>query len=123
MSLDGKLQSAVLEGFRAPKLIPIVIRYAAGAPSVLLNPLNEDIALTDNGTGDVSITLASASLLPLLVQVSVRPTDPATLGLLANLSGAPTTTVVRIVVNSGADGATETDPVDLHVWLWKQVVG
>jgi hypothetical protein len=42
--------------------------------------------------------------------------------LFANIDGATTTTVVNIVVNSGADGATETDPVDLHVLLIKTVV-
>lgn len=121
-NMDGKLISGAYEGYRALKLIPLVIRYAAGAPSVLLNPTNEAIALTDNGAGDVTITLSDAGLAPLIVGgLAVRPTAPGTLGLNANISGATTSSVVRVVVNSDADGATETDPVDLHLMLVKMV--
>lgn len=119
--LDGKLVSGALEGYRTQKLIPLVIRYAAGAPSVVANPTNESVTLTDVGTGDLTITLASAAECPLMAWVEVVPTDANTLGLLANLDSAPTSSVVRIVVNSGADGATETDPVDLHVLILKQI--
>lgn len=119
--MSNKIQSVTQE-YRGFKLIPLVIRYAAGVPSILSNPMNEEIAVGDTGTGDVSLTLASASLAPLMAWVTVRPTDPNTLGLFANIDGATTTTVVNIVVNSGADGATETDPVDLHVLLIKTVV-
>lgn len=124
MSLDSKLQSAQLEGFRAPKLIPLVIRWAAGTPSVVSNPSNEEVTLTDVGAGDLTITLASAGLAPLHVMgMAVLPTDANTLGLVANLDAAPTSSVVRVVINSGADGATETDPVDLHITLLKVVAG
>lgn len=119
--LDGKLISGTHEGFRTHKLIPLVIRYAAGTPSVVANPTNEAVTLTDVGTGDLTITLASAAESPLMAWVEVVPTDANTLGLLANLDSAPTSSVIRIVVNSGADGATETDPVDLHVLILKQI--
>ena len=115
---NNRLQSESQE-FRGLKLIPLVIRYAAGVPSVIANPMNEAVALTDVGNGEVTITLSSASLAPLMAWVQVRPTDPNTLSLEANIDGATTTTAVTIVVNSGADGATETDPVDLHVLLVK----
>lgn len=121
--LDGKMLSGNHEGFRAIKLIPLVIRYAAGAPSVVQNPTNEEVALTDVGTGDLTITLASAGIAPCMAWVEVLPADANTLGLLANLDAAPTSSVIRIVVNSGADGATETDPVDLHVLIVKFVNG
>ena len=122
--LDGKLQSANLEGFRTVKVIPLVIRYAAGAPSVVQNVTNEDVALTDVGAGDLTITLASAGLAPLVVPgIGIVVADANTLSLEANLDGAPTSSVVRIVVNSGADGATETDPVELHVVIYKLVAG
>jgi hypothetical protein len=121
MSLTGKLTSAGLQGSGEIKLIPLVIRYAAGTPSVLQNPTGEAVALTDNGTGDVTITLSDAAAAPLIVGgLAVRPSAPGTLGLNANVSGACTTTAVRIVVNSDADGTTETDPVDVHVLLVKQ---
>lgn len=120
--LDGKLISGQLEGFRMMKLIPLVIRYTAGAPAIVQNIANESITLTDVGTGDLTLTLASAGVAPLMAWVEVVPTDANTLGLLANLDSAPTSSVVRIVVNSGADGATETDPVDLHVLILKQEV-
>lgn len=119
--IDGKLGSQNQEDLRTLKLIPIVIRYSAGTPSVVQNPTGEAITLTDTGTGDVLLTLASASLCPLMAFVEVLPTAAGTLGLLANLKTAPTTTAVAILVNSGADGATETDPVDLHVLIVKQI--
>lgn len=122
--LDGKLQSGSLEGFRTIKMIPLVIRYAAGAPSVVQNVTNEEVTLTDVGTGDLTITLASAGLAPLVVPgIGIVPTDANALSLEANLDSAPTSSVVRIVVNSGADGATETDPVELHVVIFKLVAG
>jgi len=121
MSLAGTQKAQALQGIRDLKYIPLVIRYAAGTPSIVQNPTNEEIALVDTGTGDVKLTLASASLAPLMVQVAVLPAAAGTLGLLANLKTAPTTTVIEILVNSGADGATETDPVDLHVLIVKHV--
>jgi hypothetical protein len=122
--LDGKMQSSQYEGYRTQKLIPLVIRYATGTPSIVQNPTNEEIALTDTGTGDLKLTLASASLSPLIVPgIGLLPAAAGTLGLLPNLKSAPTTTVVEILVNSGADGATETDPVDLHVLIVKHVLG
>lgn len=119
--LDGKLLSGSLEGARALKLIPLVIRYAAGVPSVLQNPLNEGVTLADTGAGIIGVTLTTAGESPLIVMCEVRPTDPTTLGLIANINGAPTSSVFSICVNSGADGATETDPVDLHLLIIKQV--
>lgn len=119
--LDGQLQSKQLEGFRGFKLVPLVIRYSAGTPSVVYNPTNEAVTLTDVGTGDVLITLGVAAICPVMAWVEVLPTAAGTLGLLANLKTAPTSSAVAILVNSGADGATETDPVDLHVLILKQV--
>lgn len=120
---DGKQLSGVLEGYRIQKLIPLVIRYATGTPSIVQNPTNEDIALTDTGTGDVKLTLANAGVAPLIVPgISVLPTAAGTLGLGANLKTAPTSSVVEILVNSLADGTTETDPVDIHVLIVKQEV-
>jgi hypothetical protein len=125
MSLtDGKLQSASLEGFRALKMIPLVIRWTAGAPAVVQNPSNEELTLTDVGAGDLTITLASAGLAPLVVPgISIVVADANTLSLEVNLDGAPTSSVVRLVINSGADGATETDPVDIHLVVYKLVAG
>jgi hypothetical protein len=122
MALDGKLNSANLEGHKTLQFIPIVIRYAAGTPSIVQNPTNESIALTDTGTGDVKLTLANASIAPLMVQASVLPTAAGTLGNLINLKTAPTLTVIELLNNSGADGATEVDPVDLHVLIIKTII-
>lgn len=118
---SGKSFSTQYEGFRGLKFIPLVIRYAAGTPSVVQNPTNEAIALTDTGTGDVKLTLASAGIAPLIVTALALPADASTLGLTLNLKSAPTSSVVELYVNSGADGATEADPVDLHVMIVKQV--
>ena len=123
MGYEGKLQSSQMEGLRTLKLIPLVVRYAAGTPSIVQNPTNEVIALTDTGAGNLKLTLASAGVAPLIVNVAVLPADAATLGLNANLLSAPTSSVIEIFVNSDADGTTAADPVDLHVIIVKQVVG
>lgn len=118
--LKGKQESGAYEGFRIPRLIPLVIRYAAGVPSIAQNPTNEPITLTDTGTGDVRLTFANAAVAPMIVAgLAVLPAAAGTLGLLPNLKAAPSATVIDILVNSGADGATETDPVDLHLMVWK----
>lgn len=104
------------------KYIPLTIAWTAGAPSVSWNPENEAIALTDNGAGDVTLTFSSASLVALkVIGHMVEVADANTLSLEANIDGAPSTTVVKIVINSGADGATETDPVALHLMIAKFV--
>lgn len=121
--IQGKMQSSQLEGFRTLKVVPLVIRYATGTPSIVQNPTNEAITLTDTGSGDVKLTLASAGVAPLIVQALPLPSDASTVGVLVNLKTAPTSSVVELYVNSGADGATEADPVDLHVVLYKQVQG
>jgi len=122
--LDGKMQSSQYEGYRTQKLIPLVIRYGGGTPAIVQNPTNEAITLTDTGTGDVLVTLAVASISPLIVPgIAILPTDAGTLGLVANLKAAPSTTAFSVYVNSGADGATEVDPVDIHVLIVKHVLG
>lgn len=108
---------------RVVKYIPLNIVWSAGTPSVRWNPENEAVTLTDNGAGDLTITLATASLAPLIVcGHMLEVADANTLSLECNLDGAPTSSVVKIVINSGADGATETDPVSLSVLIAKLVV-
>lgn len=119
MKLD--FNSTQMDGFRTMKVIPLVIRYAAGTPSIVQNPANEAITLTDTGTGNLKMTLATAAVAPLMAQALVLSTDAATLGLNVNLLSAPTTSVVELFVNSDADGITAVDPVDLHVVLYKQI--
>ena len=118
--LDGKLVAGTYEGYRGFKLIPLIIRWTAGVPAVVANPTNEAVTLTDVGVGDLTITLTTAGDCPLYAFLSVVPTDANALGLLPNLDSAPTSSVIRIVINSGADGATETDAVDLQVLIIKQ---
>lgn len=118
---DGKLTSGQLEGFRASKLIPLVVRYAAGTPSIVQNPTNEAITLTDVGTGSLRLTLANPGVAPLIVPGIVSlPAAAGTLVLQPSLLSAPTSAIVNIQVNSGADGATATDPVDVHILIVKQ---
>jgi hypothetical protein len=106
------------------KMIPLQIVWAAGTPSVAWNPENEEVTLTDNGAGDLTITLASASLVPikLVGAPAIQVADANTLSLEVNIDGAPTTTAVKLVFNSGADGATETDPVACDLTIIKYVV-
>lgn len=120
--LDGKMLSGSLEGARALQHIPLVVRWTAGTPSVVSNPCNELVTLTDVGTGDLTITLTNAGLAPLIVpSIGIVVADANALSLEANMDGAPTSSVIRLVVNSGADGATETDPVELHLLIIKMV--
>jgi hypothetical protein len=119
---NNKVQAEGQE-YRVMKQIPLKITWTAGTPAVSFNPENEVVALTDNGAGDLTITLSSASLAPLLLMgYAIEVADANTLSLEMNIDGAPTTTVLKLVVNSGADGATETDPVALHLLLGKMVV-
>ncbi len=107
---------------RELKLVPLEIGWSAGTPSVLWNPENEAIALTDNGAGDLTITFSSASLVKLkLLGYGIEVADANTLSLEMNVDGAPTTTAIKLVFNSGADGATETDPVSVHLLIGKYV--
>jgi len=121
MSLPGTLKAQALQGIRDLKIIPLVIRYAAGLPTIAQNPTNEQIALTDLGVGSVRLLLADASLAPLMVQATALPTAAGTLELIVNLATAPTTTQFDLLVKSGADGATSVDPVDLHILIVKHV--
>lgn len=106
--------------FRGMKLIPLKITWTAGTPTITVNPENEAVTLTDNGAGDVTLTFATAALAPLMVLGHMlEVADANTLSLECNLDGAPTTTVLKIVANSGADGATETDPVSLTLLVGK----
>lgn len=119
---NSRMQNESLN-HKVVKLIPLTIAWSAGTPSVAWNPENEAITLTDNGTGDITITFTDASLVPLKpLGHMVEVADANTLSLEANVDGAPTTTAVKIVINSGADGATETDPVALHLMIAKLVV-
>ncbi len=105
--------------YRVVKYIPLKISYSAGTPSVTFNPENEGVTLTDGGAGILTVTLTTASLAPIVVPGLVVQAAAGTLSLEANVDSAvpPTTTAVKIIVNSGADGATETDPEALHMLL------
>lgn len=119
---NNRTQSESLS-HKVVKYIPLTIAYAAGVPSIAWNPENEAITLTDNGVGDLTLTFAAASLVPLkLMGHSIEVADANVLSLEMNIDGAPSTTVLKIVVNSGADGATETDPVAINLLVAKMVV-
>lgn len=123
IQLDGKQISGSLEGHKAFKIINLEVTWNAGTPSVTWNPSNEAVALTDNGAGDLTVTFTDASLVPLkLVGYSIQVADANTLSLEMNIDGAPTTTAIKLVYNSGADGATETDPVASVLQIAKVVV-
>jgi len=105
------------------KMIPLRIIWTAGVPSVDWNPENESIALVDTGAGDVNLTFAVASLVPLkLLGMGIEVADANTLGLVGNMDGAATTSVMNLVFNAASDGATETDPVAVDLLIGKYVV-
>jgi hypothetical protein len=120
--MNSRMQNESLN-HKVVKLIPLTIAWSAGTPSIAWNPENEAIALTDNGAGDVTLTFTTASLVALKpLGHTIEVADANTLSLEANVDGAPTTTVLKYVLNSGADGATETDPVAMHLLIAKVVV-
>jgi hypothetical protein len=119
---NNKIQAEGME-HRVLKLIPLRVIWTAGTPSIAWNPENESITLTDNGAGDLTMTFASASLIPLkLLGYGIEVADANTLSLEMNLDGAATTTAMKLVFNSGADGATETDPAACDLLIGKFVV-
>ncbi len=116
---NNKIQSES-NSHKVLKFVPLTLLWAAGVPSIEFNPENEAIALTDNGAGDVTLTFTNASLVPLkCVGHMLQVADANTLSLECNLDGAATTTVLKVVINSGADGATETDTVRLELLVIK----
>lgn len=119
--MDGKQTSQNLQGFGELKYIPLVVRYAAGAPSIVQNPTGEVITLTDTGTGDLLLTLGTAGACPLIVQALVLPAAAGTLMLDVNLKTAPTSSVVALLVSAADAGTVDTDPVDLHILIIKQL--
>ena len=111
--MSNKLQSATKE-FRGLLAIPLVIRYAAGTPSIVQNPLNEQITVGDTGTGDILLTLASESLAPIIVG--------GVIGLGVNqVALKAATTVSTVAILTDLDDGTATDATDLHVVLYKTV--
>jgi len=116
-TMSGNKEDKVL------KQIPLSITWNAGTPAISFNPENEAITLTDNGAGDVTLTFANLSLVPikLLGAPLIEVADANTLSLEVNQDGPATTSAIKLVVNSGADGATETDPVALHMTILKLI--
>lgn len=113
MSGKNQLQGETLS-FRGLLVIPLAIRWTAGVPAIVSNPLNESIALTDNGTGDVTLTLAVASLAPVMVLGAI-----ATVAETLELGAVPTAAAVQILAKT--DAGVAIDPGDLHLTLLKTV--
>lgn len=121
--MSNKMLVADTLEHKSLKLIPLRIIWTAGVPSVAWNPFNESVSLTDNGAGDLTITFADASLIPLkLLGYGIEVADANTLSLEMNIDGAATASVIKLVFNSGADGATETDPVGCDLLIGKYVI-
>lgn len=123
MSL-GQLAAQQLDGFRNFKLIPLVVAWSGGTPSVVQNPTNEVVSLTDNGTGDLSITLSSAGVAP-LIAVGCGLQDSDTAANILQIKSA-SSSVLRIIVFQGDDASANTssapvDPTRVHLLIMKQV--
>jgi len=113
MSAANQLQGQTKQ-FRGLLIIPLVIRWAAGVPGIVSNPLNEAITVADTGTGDVLLTLADASLAPIIVG--------GVIGLGVNqVALKAATTVSTVAILTDLDNGTAADPTDLHVILYKTI--
>jgi hypothetical protein len=120
--MGNKLQLDTLQ-HKVLKMIPLRIIWTAGVPSIQWNPENEAIALTDNGAGDVTLTFASGGLVPLkLLGMGIEVADANVAGLVGNIDGAASATVMKLVFNAAGDGTTETDPVAVDLLIGKFVV-
>lgn len=120
--MSNKIQADTLQ-HKVLKFIPLRVIWTAGVPSVQWNPENEAITLTDVGAGDLTITFASASLVPLkLFGMGIQVADANAAGLIGNLDGATSTTAMKLVFNAATDGTTETDPVAVDLLIGKFVV-
>lgn len=71
---------------------------------------SKDATLTDNGTGDYTLTFAQAFGMIPMVQVTA-----VTANIIANIA-AVSTTAVQITTFQGTDGTTATD-ADFHVFV------
>lgn len=97
---------------RLPRMIACQIAWSAGVPS-LVNGSNE-VSLTDNGVGDVTLTFAKAfARVPVAVASPVAAAGDA----IVCLQGQPSATACRFVVFDGTDGTTAKDNIPLNVMI------
>jgi len=97
---------------RGPRVVACQIAWSGGVPSLVSGLGSTDVTLTDNGVGDVTLTLAKpfaraamATALPL----------SATGDAIVTLQAQPTASVVRLLVWDGTDGTTAKDNIPLNV--------
>ena len=99
---------------RLPRMIAVQIAWSGGVPS-LINGANE-VSLTDNGTGDVTITFAKPFARVPVVNANVVA---AAGDAIVCLQAQPTASACRLVVFDATDGTTAKDNIPLNV----QIIG
>ncbi len=97
---------------RAPRVIALQIAWSAGVPSIVSGLGSTDATLTDEGTGDVTITFAKAfARAPIVVASPIAASGDA----IVTLDAQPGVASCRLNVWDGTDGTTAKDNIPLNV--------
>lgn len=113
MAAIGSLADKLGYAYRNLQCIPLRIDWSAGAPSVALNPANASITLTDNGTGDVTVTLGDAGEAPIMAVGTVVNATTC----YAAIAAAATSSAVQVQIKT--DAGVATDPTSLMLVIFK----
>ena len=97
---------------RNPRMIAVQLAWSGGTPSVVSGLGSTDVTVTDNGTGDVTLTFAKAfARAPIVTASPVAAAGDA----IVCLQAQPSVSAVRLVVFDGTDGTTAKDNIPLNV--------
>lgn len=99
---------------RGVELIALQLAWSAGTPSLLAGASASQVTITDNGTGDVSVTLVNPAL---RVGVAVATPVASAGDAIVCLQAQPTASVARFVVFDGTDGTTAKDNIPLNIMI------
>lgn len=99
---------------RRPRMIAVQLAWSGGVPSVVSGLGSTDVTVTDNGTGDVTLTFVQPfKRAPIVTASPVAAAGDA----IVCLQAQPSATAVRLVVFDGTDGTTAKDNIPLNVHI------
>lgn len=97
---------------RNPRIIAVQLAWSGGVPSVVSGLGGSDVTVTDNGTGDVTLTWVKPfRRAPIVVATPMSATGDA----IVTLQAQPSVTACRLLVWDGTDGTTAKDNIPLNV--------
>lgn len=90
------------------------VAWAGGVPSIVSGLGSTDFTVTDNGTGDVTLTfVAPFKRAPIVVAMPLAAAGDA----IVTLQAQPSATAVRLLVWDATDGTTAKDNIPLNVMV------